>query len=95
MIQPTVGRVVWARVAGDPNDQQPMAATIAYVHSDMMVNLSVTNHTGHVSPFTSVPLVQDGGAEKPGIGMYCEWMPYQIGQARKGATDGAKVALNP
>ena len=63
---------------------QPFAATVAYVHSDRMVNLSYFDHDGLGWSQTSVPLVQEGD-EKP-VGMYCEWMPYQLGQAKKHAS---------
>lgn len=86
MIKPTVGRVVWFHNQGimkgiaDHGSQQPMAATVAYVFSDRMVNLSVVDHAGVQFAHTSVPLVQDD--ESPPAGqVYCEWMPYQKGQA--------------
>lgn len=85
MIQPTVGRVVWYRQVGSLEleqwSEQPMAATVAFVYSDRMVNLSVTDHAGQQHAVTSVPLVQEGDP-KP-LGSYCEWMPYQKGQAAK------------
>lgn len=80
MITPTVGRVVLFHQAV-PHDQ-PYAATIAYVHSDRMVNLSVVDHSGVQFGTTSVPLLQDGDPV-PENGYYCEWMPYQKGQAAK------------
>lgn len=80
MIIPTVGRMVW--YYGDNMiDDQPMAATIAFVHSDRLVNLSVIDPNGYQFPLQSVPLVQEG-EERP-MGFYCTWMPYQIGQAAK------------
>lgn len=92
MISPTVGRVVlfWpSRGAGEPQVQQPYAATVAYVHSDIMVNLSVVDHNGKQFGATSVPLVQDD-APAP-VGYYCEWMPYQKGQAAK--TEALEAAV--
>lgn len=93
MIKPTVGRVVWYRPSvtdmysypsgfGGP---QPNAAIIAYVHSDSMVNLMVIDHNGNQHSRTSVPLIQDdvGEVNPVGGGSYCEWMPYQKGQAAK------------
>jgi hypothetical protein len=32
-----------------------------------------------------VKLIQ-AGEDKPEHGYFCEWMPYQVGQAAKGAT---------
>jgi hypothetical protein len=86
MIKPTVGRVVWFYPhAGDSTlcqaPGEPLAAIIARVWSDRVVNLSVIDANGKQEPRTSVTLVQDGD-EKP-QGYYCEWMPYQKGQAAK------------
>ncbi|RJP48789.1 MAG: hypothetical protein C4586_08745 [Anaerolineaceae bacterium] len=80
LIKPTVGRVVWYWPAG-AKVEQPFAATVAYVHSDHMVNLSVIDANGHQFPAMSIPLVQDN-EETPGL-PYCCWMPYQKGQAAK------------
>ena len=79
MIKPTIGRVVWFHHGKD--GQQPLAALVAYVHSDTMVNLAVFDPNGVPFNKTSVTLVQEG-APIP-AGMYCEWMPYQKGQAAK------------
>lgn len=96
IIKPTPGRVVWFREAPDQqvlhhDKSQPLAATIAYVHHDRMVNLTVHDANGGTHARTSVRLLQDG--DKPeGEGMWCEWMPYQVGQAKGG--DGSKPAAN-
>lgn len=91
VIEPTIGRNVWFRknasvlatksplvryVSGD----QPFDATIVYVHNARLVNLRVTDHAGQSYAITSVPLLQEGDAEP--TGMYCQWMPFQKGQAR-------------
>jgi uncharacterized protein (DUF1501 family) len=91
MIKPTVGRVVWftpkrsltkSTFGGIREyDGQPMAATIAYVWTDHMVNLQVIDHDGTAHAKGSVPLIQDG--EPKPDGFFCEWMPYQKGQAAK------------
>src|SRR4051812_2510400 len=91
MIKPTVGRIVWfhdeqcqspaplARITG-----QPLAAIVTGVWGDRMVNLAVFDANGASHSRTSVTLVQDGAAAPPlGCVMYCEWMPYQKGQAAK------------
>jgi Phage protein (N4 Gp49/phage Sf6 gene 66) family len=49
-----------------------------------MVNLMVINPNGHCDVRTSVSLRQDGDPEPQGS--YCEWMPYQKGQAAKAET---------
>lgn len=82
MIKPTPGRVVWyVPNQGDdiPRDDQVLAAIIAFVHSDTMVNLMVIDCNGGTHKRTSVRLVHGGAAEGP----YCTWMPYQKGQAAK------------
>lgn len=65
----------------DP-DKQPFSASVAYVWSDRLVNLTVSDHDGNTQSRTSVPLVQEGDVPPAG-GRYCEWMPYQVGQAKK------------
>jgi hypothetical protein len=82
MIQPTIGRVVWYRERDQPKDAQPNAALIAYVHSDTMVNLAVFDFNGVARSETSVYLHQGDDDFDPGD-RYCEWMPYQQGQAAK------------
>lgn len=82
MITPTVGRVVlfWAK---PPSEQgQPFAATVAYVHGDRAVNLSYVDHNGQQHAATSVQLVQPEDLTS-NESYYCEWMPYQKGQATK------------
>ena len=90
IIKPTVGRVVLfhpSELTGEASfvrhpDDQPYAAIIARVWSDSMVNLTVMDANGDPHSRTSVPLVQDSDS-RPGNGFYCEWMPYQKGQAAK------------
>jgi hypothetical protein len=93
LITPTVGRVVWFRpknteFRGDNGNClchdgiAPLAALVAYVHSDTVVNLSVIDHAGRQFPVTSVTLVQDGDPTE-NLAFYAEWMPYQKGQAAK------------
>lgn len=86
MIKPTVGRVVWFRAKlldnSHPKESPEQAAIVTRVWNDRMVNLAVFGHNGEVVPMTSVDLVQDGD-EAPFERSYCEWMPYQKGQAAK------------
>lgn len=107
IIKPAIGRKVWYRHDGNPiydgvpapwtptsYGDQPMDATVVYVWGDRMVNLRVTDHAGATFIVTSVTLVQEGDAT-PG-GRYCEWMPYQQGQARKDvAIDRAIISGTP
>lgn len=89
IIKPTVGRKVWYRPSEQDikggmvsGNSQPIDATIVFVHSDRMVNLALFDANGMPHQRTSVDLVQDdGGASNQGGG-YCEWMPFQTGQAR-------------
>lgn len=91
VIKPTVGRVLHFfptaqymgsrhLAFGDPS--QPLAAVIAYVHSDTMVNLTVWDQNGLQFGVCSVPLVQEGCDMIVGS-FYAQWMPYQKGQAAK------------
>jgi hypothetical protein len=78
MIKPTVGRVVLYYTNGKTQfdaNEQPEAATVAYVHSDTMVNLSVVDHNGVQYGVRRVFLYQ-GEGERPLLS-YAEWMPYQ------------------
>lgn len=96
MITPTNGRIVWytpydAEMQGSygmsvQRDKEgnliPLAAMIVAVWGDRMVNLVVHDANGKTFPVTSRTLLQDddvGNAH----GGYCQWMPYQKGQAAK------------
>lgn len=81
MIKPTIGRQVWYWHLGPIPRTQPEAATVAYVHSDTLVNLQVISHQGFARSETSVQLCQ-GDGDLPSS-KCCEWMPYQKGQAVK------------
>ncbi len=97
VIVPTVGRKVWFYPGSgmwpagmqvfpgtdyDGGVQQPLDATIVYVHDDRLVNLRVIDHAGHAFPVRSVQLVQPGD-ECCGAGHRAEWMPFQVKQAGK------------
>lgn len=94
IIKPTVGRVVWYHPSISDNmtyqSGQPLAAIVANVWSDDCVNLAVFDANGVAHNKTSVLLVQDG-ANRPAAN-FCEWMPYQKGQAAKTEALEAKVA---
>lgn len=83
MIVPSIGRVMWYWPHKDSRDDQPWAAIVVKVWDDNMVNLTVFDHDGYGKPKTSVPIVQDGSPHNIGDSPYVEWMPYQIGQAKK------------
>lgn len=81
MIIPSIGRVVWYR--GMPRREQPFAALVTYVHNDRMVNLVVFDHNGTPAGRNNVTLVQERDAIPAAPASYAEWMPYQVGQAKK------------
>lgn len=88
MITPTVGRVVYFYVKESKYDfghcfiaGKPHTALIVYVHSDKLINVTAFDTNGKQYPFTSVELVQDGGQSSGEF--WCEWMPFQKGQAQK------------
>lgn len=81
MIKPTIGRVVWYWPKQNARDIQPMAAMVTWVHSDTLVNLVVFDSEGHSYSRVEIPLSQDE-TTKP-VEEFCEWMPYQKGQAAK------------
>lgn len=93
LIPPTPGRVVWYYPSQQEIDAksitiidqgQPMAATVAFVWHDRMVNLSVVDHAGAQFRRISVRLLQeDDPTPHSSEGPYASWMPYQKGQAAK------------
>lgn len=84
VIPPTVGRIVHFYDADHAPGSSEQAAIVCHVWSDTCVNLAVFDHNGNHFSHTSVRLVQEG-EEVPESGIWCQWMPYQIGQARKEA----------
>jgi len=93
-ITPTVGRVVWFTPSANDNiarnGDRPLAAIVANVWSDSCVNLAVFDANGISHSRTSVYLLQ-GGDDVPAGSGYCEWMPYQKGQAAKTEALEAKL----
>ena len=98
MIKPTIGRVVWfqpAKSEDEPLREQPFAALITYVWNDHMVNLAVFDQNGAPFSATSVTLIQEEDDTQPASGYFAQWMPYQVGQAKKheaGAQSPSKEA---
>ncbi|MGO9171998.1 MAG: hypothetical protein ACLP7P_08550 [Rhodomicrobium sp.] len=95
IIEPTVGRVVLYTPAATDNQLVrhgggPLAAIIANVWSYNCVNLAVFDANGVSFNRTSVLLIHDGQTS-PEWGDYCEWMPYQKGQAAKAEALEAKL----
>ena len=89
IIPPTPGRVVWYYPAATDSIprlyEQPLAAMVAAVWHDRMVNLSVLDAYGNPTQRGSVRLVQPGDPEPEAGEAHARWMPYQIGQAAKAA----------
>ena len=87
MIEPTVGRVVWyrpdsydrAKMAVKDND--PLVGHVVAVWSSNMVSLAVFDANGELHQRTSIVLRQP--EDEAPDGAFCEWMPYQKGQAAK------------
>ena len=77
------------------NGNQPLPAIVTMVHEDSdteegdFVNLTVFDTMGVSHGRQDVRLVQDSD-EVPEDGAYCEWMPYQKGQAAKYEESEAK-----
>ena len=106
-ITPTVGRKVWYRpTAYDKSGPggiqcwgtppQPVDATVIAVNSDRNVNLFIVDHAGRTHVRTSVLLLQDNDdpardTDGNDTGGYAEWMPYQLGQAKREAEHPAQA----
>jgi hypothetical protein len=79
VIMPEVGRVLWYR--REPTDTQPFQATICYVWGDRRINVAGFDAGGNPYKAGWIILRQEGDPQPPYP--YAEWMPYQIGQAKK------------
>lgn len=80
IISPTPGRVVWFYPADHDGigrlNNQPLAAIVAGVHSDNLVNLAVFDAYGNTQQRSQVHLVQPGEATPDHA--HAAWMPYQV-----------------
>lgn len=93
-IIPTVGRVVYVRIAGlndNTETQQPLAALIVHVHSEDLINVAGWDANGCPMVRTSLPLLSSE-APLPETGTYAHWMAYQV-KAHEGA-EAKAVASN-
>ena len=85
---PTVGRVVlFFPAAGSPIPHIPgipLAATVAWVENERQVNLAAVDMNGASWPQQNVQFVHDDDAYETDAAR-CEWMPYQVGQAKAAA----------
>ena len=80
--KPSIGRMVWywpsagsALGGSSILSSQPFSATIVFVHSDGMVNLSVMDHFGERYPRSYVPLF-NGEGERPKA-PFCVWPSFK------------------
>lgn len=92
-ITPTIGRKVWFWATEPENHSiedhdQALDATVIFVHPDKTVNLQVVDHQGDITTQFGVELrdPQEGDRHfsdtlNEGV---ATWMPYQVGQAKKG-----------
>lgn len=102
LIPPTPGRVVWyypsqheidAKTITLIDPAKPLAATVAHVFDDRLVNLSIVDQVGAQFRRTSVQLLQeDDPVPHTSEGPYATWMPFQLGQAAKAAEADAAQA---
>jgi hypothetical protein len=82
MIKPTVGNIVlFTPLETDVNafsaTNQPLAAIIAHVWSDNMVNLAIFDGNGLAFNRISVPFIQDGDPAILAGGFYCQPWTYR------------------
>lgn len=91
-IEPTVGRVLWyyPQFHRDEMGREPLSASIAAVNNNGTVNIGFLSQLGVHHNALEVP-IWDGQGPRP-IYAYCEWMPYQKGQAAKTEALEAKLA---
>lgn len=85
MINPTVGRVVYFN-KGTNDSPKLLAAIIAYVWSETVINLMVIDENGFPSSMTSVNRASVGDSE----GKW-DWMPYQKQKAEEGNHNSESV----
>lgn len=105
MIIPTIGRIVLFHPAGgNPGPagvprraaltmvNQPLAAIIAHVWSDLSVNLMVIDENGNPSSKTNVALVQGDMVASPN-GDWCGWPEYHDERLDKAAWDARQAEI--
>lgn len=94
MIKPTTGRVVLFHPAGSGPNSEPLAALVARVWNDRMINVGGFDLNGDPFKATSVVLAQDDDPIQPDIA-WAEWMPYQKTQAAKYEDTPAAGVMRP
>ena len=87
---PTVGRNVHYWCGPYHTGDQPYHANVAHVNEDGTINVGFLYHTGMHGNDQNVPY-WNGKDPKPARS-YWQWMPYQLGQAKKTEEAEAKLA---
>lgn len=98
MISPSIGRVVWYFPHGMKSkneDRQPLAAMVAYVHTDRGINIGFLNEHGHQQAAQNVYLVQDDIYPDSELQPFAQWMPYQVAAAVKHPVDPVEDVKRP
>jgi hypothetical protein len=95
VIEPTVGRIVHAyfqyvNEVGTNDMGKPLAAIVTGVKDLRTVDLAIFC-AGSMMFRVNVPLVQPGDTVPESIGLYCQWMPYQVKKSF-GSESGEKAA---
>ncbi len=91
MIKPTIGRIVWYYPTS--GEGEPYAAIICHVHSDTRINIAYFDVHGTALNDTLVTLYQGEDIAPRPDHCFCEWMPYQRGQAAKTEEAESMIAL--
>jgi hypothetical protein len=92
-IVPTVGRVVWftpSRLTGDYgfthiDSRKPLAAIVAHVFNDCLVNLSVFDSNGTPFSRTSVQLCRRRGQAGTRLFLLLDALPGRAGREARGS----------
>lgn len=91
-IEPTIGRVVhyYHRdpAHDDPETEAPIigpqTALLCGINEDGTINVCHFDDQGNARPATNILLIQDEDGEPDEETLsWCEWMPFQKGQAQK------------
>ena len=89
MMNPTVGRVVYFN-NGTNEEPKLLAAIIAYVWSEINVNLMVIDPNGN--PFSKTSIVRASVGDSAGK---WDWMPYQKQKASEGNHNSESAEPRP
>lgn len=92
VIVPTIGRQLWFWESGAKRAEaeidrrvQAEAATVVYVVDERCVHLQVLSLKGRARAVLNAQLKQPGDPWNQTTGPHCQWIPYQVGQAKASA----------